>query len=266
MNQVSGSSSDFALARLTANGVLDTTFGTSGKVITSLGGWDHANHLEILPDGRIVAAGETGPNQSDVDIAVVRYQPDGAPDTTFSGDGEQVTPANVGEVAGSTIDVSGLAVQFDGRILVGGTTRPSGGGVDFFIARYNTNGDLDTTWGGGDGVVSTHLAGDDYVFDLDVQPDGRVLAFGLGPNAFLLARYLGTDPDPDQDGVLTPVDNCPETPTRVRRTPMVTGRATRATPTTTATPWPTATTTARPRRTRARPTPTVTAGRRVRLR
>ena len=58
--------------------------------------------------------------------------------------------------------------------------------------------------------MSTHLANQDYVFDLDVQPDGRVLAFGLGPSSFLLARYLGTDPDPDQDGVLSPVDNCPD--------------------------------------------------------
>ncbi len=212
MNQASATSSDFALARLTTNGALDSAFGISGKVTTSLGPWDHANHLEILPDGRIVAGGETGPAQDDVDIAVVRYLQNGAPDTTFSGDGEQVTPANFGELAGSTIDVSGLAVQFDDKILVGGTTRPSGGSVDFFIARYNTNGDLDTTWGGGDGVVSTHLTGEDYVFDLDVRPDGRVLAFGLGPSSFLLAQYVGTDPDPDRDGVLSPVDNCPTAP------------------------------------------------------
>lgn len=67
---------DFALVRFNANGTLDPTFGTGGKVITSLTtNYDRSTAVALLPDGRIVAAGlfGTGPGFTDADIALVRY-------------------------------------------------------------------------------------------------------------------------------------------------------------------------------------------------
>jgi uncharacterized delta-60 repeat protein len=210
MNQFSGTQSDFALARLTPAGVLDPTFDGDGKVVTSIGAYDHANHIALQPDGKIVAGGESGPSQSQVDVAVVRYLPSGALDTSFSTDGKVTTNADGDVGVGSTLDVSGLALQSDGRILVGGSSILASSTMNFFIARYNADGSLDTTWSG-DGTTSTNINGDDYVFDLGVQSDGKVVAFGLSSSStsFLLARYLGTPTDSDGDGVLNPADNCP---------------------------------------------------------
>ncbi|MBI4770572.1 MAG: hypothetical protein HY784_09250 [Chloroflexi bacterium] len=62
------SDGDFALARYNANGSLDTTFSTDGKVTTAIGSYDTGNALALQPDGKIVVAG-----QSDGDFAVARY-------------------------------------------------------------------------------------------------------------------------------------------------------------------------------------------------
>jgi uncharacterized delta-60 repeat protein len=210
MNQATSTSSDFALARFLPDGHLDTAFGTAGKVLTSLGGYDHANHIALQPDGKIVVGGETGSSQTLVDVALARYLPSGALDTSFSGDGKVTTDAN-GDLVGTTIDVSGLAIQRDGRILAGGSSRISSSSADLFIARYLADGSLDTSWSG-DGTTTTNVSGDDYVFDLGIQRDGKVIAFGLSAatDSFVLARYLGTPTDPDGDGVLNPDDNCPD--------------------------------------------------------
>jgi uncharacterized delta-60 repeat protein len=210
MSQASSTSSDFALARFLPSGLLDTTFGTGGKVLTSIGGYDHANHIALQPDGKIVVGGETGSNQSFVDVALARYLPSGALDTSFSGDGKVTTDAN-GDLVGNTIDVSGLAIQRDGRILAGGSSRISSSTADLFVARYLVDGSLDTSWST-DGKTNTNVSGDDYVFDLGIQRDGKVVAFGLSATtqSFVLARYIGTPTDPDGDGVLNPDDNCPD--------------------------------------------------------
>ncbi|MCA1684162.1 MAG: thrombospondin type 3 repeat-containing protein, partial [Actinobacteria bacterium] len=208
MSQAGSTSSDFALARFLSTGQLDTAFGTAGRVLTSIGGYDHANHVALQPDGKIVVGGETGSSQSQADVALARYLPSGALDTSFSADGKVTTDAN-GDLVGNTIDVSGLAIQRDGRILAGGSSRISSSSADLFVARYLADGSLDTSWSA-DGKATTNVSGDDYVFDLGIQRDGKVIAFGLSTGSFLLARYVGTPTDPDGDGVLNPDDNCPD--------------------------------------------------------
>jgi uncharacterized delta-60 repeat protein len=77
-------SSDFALVRLNPNGSLDTSFVGTGTTITSVGNaWDTACSVAIQPDGRIVVAGDTGPDDFK-DFVVVRYQGDGATPTSCS--------------------------------------------------------------------------------------------------------------------------------------------------------------------------------------
>ena len=85
-----GFRSDFALVRYNADGSLDTSFDSDGKVTTSIGTSDFASAVAIQPDGKIVAAGNSY-NGSDSEFALVRYKPDGSLDTSFDGDGKVTT-------------------------------------------------------------------------------------------------------------------------------------------------------------------------------
>ncbi|HEX8914323.1 MAG TPA: hypothetical protein VF796_18390 [Humisphaera sp.] len=106
----------------------------------------------------------------------------GDPDLTFSLDGR------LADLRGTADDV---AVQADGKVVVAGTS------VDgqFLIARYNANGSVDTTFGGGDGVVTTsfvdpHTSGGSWVNTVVVLPGGKIFAAGnAGPYQRAFARY-----------------------------------------------------------------------------
>lgn len=95
----------FALARYHADGSLDTTFGEAGKVIAVNGS---CHDLALQSDGKIVAAGYRN------DTVVARYNVDGSLDLSFNGTGFVIT--NVGGSDGA----NGVAVQIDGKIVVGG--------------------------------------------------------------------------------------------------------------------------------------------------
>ena len=138
----------FALVRYNRDGSLDTGFGIGGKVITDLSGpTETALALAIQSDGRIIAAGVAyaGALSTSGDFALVRYQPDGSLDRTFGIDGKVITDwSGVLEMARA------LAILSDGRIVAAGTAyrsdvrRPPWYGV---LARYNTDGSVDTTFG-----------------------------------------------------------------------------------------------------------------------
>ncbi|MCZ7624563.1 MAG: delta-60 repeat domain-containing protein [Candidatus Methylomirabilis sp.] len=135
---------DFALARYNADGSLDTTFGTGGKVTTDFGGLfgnDDARALVIQPDGKLVAAGV-----SDGNSALARHNPDGELDTSFNGTGKVTTGVGNG-------GASALVLQPDGK-LVAASLAVVGLFTDFGLARYNPDGSLDGTFGVG-GIVTT---------------------------------------------------------------------------------------------------------------
>ncbi|MGI8580429.1 MAG: hypothetical protein ACR2K9_07795, partial [Solirubrobacteraceae bacterium] len=125
---------DFGLARYLANGNLDPTFGTAGKVTTNFvgAGFDSANELRIQPDGKIVAAGDSTLPTTGLDFTVARYNTNGSLDTTFSGDGKAAA-----NFSGSSADFGfGLGLQSNGRILVNGYTSAGGTAYDFAVARF----------------------------------------------------------------------------------------------------------------------------------
>ncbi|HEY9664924.1 MAG TPA: cadherin domain-containing protein, partial [Allocoleopsis sp.] len=114
------------LARYTADGSLDPTFGVGGKVITPLGISENGKvDIILLPTGKIVAAGTI-----DGDVAIVRYNANGTLDTGFGGGTGKVSTDFGGNDSGS-----GVAIQSDGRIIVVGST----GSGDFALARYLGN-------------------------------------------------------------------------------------------------------------------------------
>ena len=126
----------FTLARYTPSGALDPTFGSGGVASTALGWFSRARGVAVQPDGRISAAGEAtvGAIQA---FAVARYDADGTPDAGFGDDGVVVSDLSTYPtiVYGSAASV---ALQSDGKIVVGGTAQvlTGGGNPTFGLARY----------------------------------------------------------------------------------------------------------------------------------
>ena len=122
---------DFALARYLPDGVLDTTFGGDGRVITDFGGASAASAVTLQPDHKIVAAG-----LAFASFGLARYLPNGTLDTDFSDDGLVTTSL------GAADDFSfaeGLVLQPDGRLVAAGSSTRTGEGgftLAFALARY----------------------------------------------------------------------------------------------------------------------------------
>jgi uncharacterized delta-60 repeat protein len=186
---LSNSRLGFALARYDTEGIIDTSFGTDGKVTTDFGIAAEAFALTIDGQGQIVAAGWSGP-QDLYDFALARYNPNGSLDTTFGTDGKVTTDFNGGADVGNAV-----AVDSSGRILVAGTASWD----DFALARYNPNGSLDTSFGTG-GKVTTDFSGEfgDVAYAVAIDSGEKIILAGtvFWENAFGLARYLAGEPNP----------------------------------------------------------------------
>jgi uncharacterized delta-60 repeat protein len=170
--------SEFALARYDANGSLDASFGTDGIAKTVIPeptpycgwcGWNAgAAALAVLPGGDIVAAGTVwgGPDPAPPDspgwssfFALTRYTPDGSLDSTFGDAGIVQTAFNQGFGFGLAPELSGIAVQPDGKIVATGSASFGGHGVDeetMVLARYEPDGALDAGFGAA-GTATTDL-------------------------------------------------------------------------------------------------------------
>ena len=192
--------SDFVLARYAVNGNLDRSFDGDGKVATDFGGTsESASDVALQRDGRIVAAG-----RGQQDFALARYRTNGSLDPSFGAGGKVLTPFQ----PGSMDSASAVLLQADGRIVAGGGTR-SAPASDFALARYLPDGALDPSFGSGGRVITPISGAPDHVWDLVVQPDGKLVAAGwsffAGEPRFALARYNhdgSLDPSFDGDGIV----------------------------------------------------------------
>ncbi|MGH2708705.1 MAG: delta-60 repeat domain-containing protein, partial [Actinomycetota bacterium] len=167
-------------------GDLDPSFDGDGMVTTTVGGAHAARSVALQPDGKIVAAGE-GFNGIDRDFALARYNPDGALDTTFDGDGKLTR-----SVGPDYDEARSLALQPDGKIVAAGVAG-NGADLDFALLRFRPDGALDTGFSR-DGIVTTGFgAGHDVARSVALQPDGKIVAAGYSaagaPRDFALARY-----------------------------------------------------------------------------
>ena len=180
---------DFALARYNSDGSLDTTFGTDGKVTTDFDSPnDYAVGMAIDAAGKVVLVGRSKQAGTGYDFAPARYNTDGSLDTTFGSGGKVTT-----DFSGSSDNGSCVAIDGDGKIVVGGDSYQVGVGYDFAVARYDTDGSLDTTFGAG-GLVTTDFASlDDYGHGLAIDADGNIVLVGRCYQGiytdFALARY-----------------------------------------------------------------------------
>jgi uncharacterized delta-60 repeat protein len=179
---------DFALVRYDADGDLDSTFGSGGKVLTDFGRDETASAgLALQPDGKIVAAGSSGYHA----FALARYDADGSLDSSFGSDGKVLTDFG----SESFPRAFAVALQPDRRIVVAGDVCSECGPSIWLLARYNADGSLDSSFSG-DGIVRGDPGGyRQAAYALAVQPDGRIVAAGSSdyPSCceehFALARY-----------------------------------------------------------------------------
>lgn len=180
-------SSFFGLARYNDDGSLDTSFGSGGKVTTAILDTCAAIALTIQSDNRIVVAGSASTIGGLSGFAVTRYNGDGSHDKSFGSGGKATA-----DFFGSGSIVRAVAFGADGEIIAVGSVSKGSKGNDFAVARYSSDGSLDTRFGGG-GKVFTELSKDedDDANAVAIDSDGQIVAAGATATGddFALARY-----------------------------------------------------------------------------
>jgi uncharacterized delta-60 repeat protein len=187
------------LARFTRPGSLDPTFGGGDGWATwsdALAAQTSGRDMALQADGRILVAldvYEPGTPVFTPAFALARFASDGAPDASFDGDAKVVTP-----FLGLGGDAYDVALQPNGKIIaVGGMIQvASTGSSTFALARYESNGSLDPTFGAS-GTVVTDGSPLPWAraFAVALQEDGKIVAVGghpySGSSLVSIARYLG---------------------------------------------------------------------------
>lgn len=197
-----------AVARLNANGSLDTTFDTDG-ILTISPNVYFPHGLALQTGGKVIVAGTSSTASSNQDVALIRLNSDGTYDTTFDGDGlvETIVP-------GEDSEARCVLIQTDNKILIGGSSEASG--EDPLLIRYNSDGTLDTTFDS-DGIKTVELLNnneDSYFQEIALQEDGKIVAIASDTSTtfpfprrddFFVVRYNAdgsTDNSFDTNGIV----------------------------------------------------------------
>lgn len=164
-------------------GMLDNSFGLDGKQTSGFSsGYDAANAVVVQLDGKVIVAGYLFSGIND-DFALARFNTDGTPDISFDSDGKQTV------AFGSDDDIAfSAALQSDGKIIIAGYSF-NGTNLDFALARFNSNGSIDNTFGIGGKVTTDFSTSADRIYSIAIQADGKIVATGLSGNDFALIRY-----------------------------------------------------------------------------
>ena len=184
----SGLSNRLAVACYNPNGTADNSFGLHGKQTTSIGnGNATAYSIAIQNDKKIVIAGYTTNENNSYNLVVARYKTDGNPDNSFNKNGFKVVPLSSDVLIGDAV-----ALQSNGKIVVVGYTS-TGVLHNVIVARFNTDGTADNSFGG-DGMLTIDNGGaDDYAGSVIIQTNKIVVAgYSInanGQSSFLVSRY-----------------------------------------------------------------------------
>jgi uncharacterized delta-60 repeat protein len=181
--RASGGGGRFALVRYHANGTLDSSFGGDGKVLTNLSpGEDEAFGVAVRSSDDTIVAGGFVDEGIHAKFGVVTYHANGTLDSSFGGDGKVTT-----DLTTKSDGVYGVAIQpADGKIVVAGAASDK-----FALARYESDGSLDTTFSGNGTARPDFTNGKDYARAVAVEAgSGAIVAAGSAGNAnFALVRY-----------------------------------------------------------------------------
>ena len=209
--------------RLNSNGTDDPSFGTSHSRVTieTPKGTFSVNSMILQPNGKILLAGSRS-NESFSLGVLARLNTDGSLDSTFGTDG--VRSFTYLEIDGNRIEdftfaKNQLALQSNGKIVLGGRTRPPSATHQPFMARFSSNGEIDNSFSGDGVILPFNLLPDNAenigFSSLLTQPNDFIVWAGdfknPSPNDhydFLVARYTPegvldtTFADDGQDGVV----------------------------------------------------------------
>lgn len=204
-----------------APGELDPGFGNGGVVVTATApgsGGDFQNGLVVQRNGRIVVGGssELGALAGGEQWRITRYKSSGEPDRSFGVGGAVTT--GMSSAGGLDEHLWNLTLDRDGKIVAAGDAVTAAGGFDVALARFNSDGTLDPSFGTAGKVTTAVAPGTrrDRAHDVAVLANGKILVSGFadmgagaGRRNFMLARY---NPDGTLDGsfgiagvVVTPV-------------------------------------------------------------
>ncbi|MCK6606431.1 MAG: T9SS type A sorting domain-containing protein [Ignavibacteriaceae bacterium] len=190
--------SGFAILKLNSNGTRDLSFGDSGRVKIQYSNTENiALALKVQNDGKIVMGGfYRNPTPTPkANFLLLRFKSDGVIDSSFGTNGFAAT--NLSQIVASVHDDNGiydLEILPDGKILAVGDVRVSSGNQLLALARFNSNGTLDSGFGT-NGVGTIDLAGSvDFGWAMKVLPDGKILTAGFSNSGSssmesLLARF-----------------------------------------------------------------------------
>ncbi|KAB1156722.1 T9SS type A sorting domain-containing protein [Flavobacterium luteum] len=201
-----GTGTEFGLTRMNADGSLDITFGTNGVTNTDFvnppynlsSTYDAILAIAIQTDDKIVAVGNTSNFNlyNFLDVAMARYNKDGTLDTSFGVGGKVFT-----DFDGFSDSATDVKIQNDGKIVLCGKTNFTDGSTyppeyssqhgNFILARYNTNGTLDTTFGSNGKVVLSF--GDnnngDFGNSLLLTDDQEIIVSGISNQMVAVAKF-----------------------------------------------------------------------------
>ena len=184
------------VARVDANGALDPTFGNGGYVrFLPMANGGFAWDIALLPNGNLALAGMARDANVDQHTLVVMLQPEGQLDPSFGNGGILL------ENFGDQEQYYAVKVHNGTHLLCAGFVEVNGM-RDGVVRRYDLNGDLDQTFGTNGTVLLDYLGFKDDAFDLQVQPDGKILVATEGEDAtelddFICVRLLPDgSPDP----------------------------------------------------------------------
>ncbi|MCX6130399.1 MAG: hypothetical protein NTX25_15220, partial [Proteobacteria bacterium] len=213
VGSTTGNPSNIALASLNADGSFDTSFGKQGQIVVpQVGISDWGMAVTVQKDGKILVAANTqtkGVAQTfpetmylspsavasvSLEIAVLRFLPDGRLDPDFGQSGRVLARGHEGYSYASQIEI-----QPDGKIIVVGQSADPNSSVrtgilntDFVVLRFNSDGSLDRSFTGGQdnpffgtGRLVSNITyysngepSSDMATDVKIQADGKILVAG----------------------------------------------------------------------------------------
>jgi uncharacterized delta-60 repeat protein len=167
----------FAVARLHADGSLDSGFGNGGRAVAEIGQLDFGYAAALQPDGKIVVAGRVSYSRGDEsDVGVARFNADGTLDTGFGSQGTRTF-----DLSANWDEATAMLVQPDGKLLLA-VAYSDVGNFAFGLLRLTAAGERDPSFGT-DGFAWRHIgSGNDSPSALVLQADGRIVVAGHAVN------------------------------------------------------------------------------------
>jgi uncharacterized delta-60 repeat protein len=178
-------SKDFVTKRLNVDGSVDASFaGGTGASTVNFGGADLENQMIAQPDGKLVLVG--GTDNAGGNFAIARLNPDGTPDRTFAISGDRTVDFGGVDEAVAVANAPGAKLVVVGR---------GGAGADMVIARLNSDGSYDASFGSG-GKASVDFGGTDVANGVVVRADGSIVVAGstsaVGSGDFAVAKLTAS--------------------------------------------------------------------------